>query len=529
MSKLNSFFQTNKGQNLIFILSFMIMTIIFYDSVLDKGPLNKHVWRQTDCLSMTHHYMIGNDLFYPEMHTLRSDDYTKGLSAGEFPILYYIVGNVWKLTGESYLVYRITYLIIMFFGLFALFKSLQLLFKDVFWSLTLSLFLFTSPVFAFYGVSFLTDVPALCFTLIGLYFILLHNLERSIRYLYIGFFFIALAGLLKISSLIAFMFLIFILVLESFSIKTIKNQLFFFSIKKTWVGVIGTFLVIFSWYLYAHYFNQKHGFKYTFNDIHPIWLMNGLEVKELLKMVKVETSYLFFSRPTLIFMAITFLINIVLVRRATLFASLSNIVIMIGSVLYFLLWMPLMGVHDYYYSSLLILFLGLVLPLFVYLNSHHNLLFRKKIFKGVFLVFFLYNFMYCGQMMRLRTVDRSDEYSLIGNIELIKKLRWSNWQGEIAYLPFEEMRGYIRTIGIEADDKIISLPDHSFNISLYLLNQRGWTNFSKYSSSGEVQALIDKGAKYLFIANEKTLAQPFLMPFTQHQIGTFKGIKIFSL
>tara|TARA_B110000285_G_scaffold195151_1_gene225239 strand:- start:66 stop:482 length:417 start_codon:yes stop_codon:yes gene_type:complete len=137
--------------------------------------------------------------------------------------------------------------------------------------------------------------------------------------------------------------------------------------------------------------------------------------------------------------------------------------------------------------------------------------------------------LYCGQMMQLRTVDRSKEYPLIGNIELIKKLRWSNWDGEIAYLPFEEMRGYIRTIGIRANDKIIALPDHSFNISLYLLNQRGWTNFSKYSSSGEIQGLIDKGAKYLFIANEKTLDQLFLIPFTQHQIGTFKGIKIFSL
>jgi len=257
--------------------------------------------------------------------------------------------------------------------------------------------------------------------------------------------------------------------------------------------------------------------------------MNGLEVKELMYKVKVETSYLFFSRPALIFITMAFLTNLFLVRKVTLFASLSNIIIMIGGVLYFLLWMPLMGVYDYYYASLLILFLGIVIPLFIYLNSNHNLLFRKRIVKGVFFIFFFYNMLYCGQMMRLRTVDRSSDYALIQNDDLIKKLRWSNWQRQSEYMPFEEMRGYIRTIGIEADDKVISLPDHSFNISLYLLNQRGWTNFSKYSNSEDIQRLIDKGAKYLFITDDKTLSQPFLEPFTQHQIGAFKGVKIFSL
>jgi len=507
----------------------MMMAVFYYDSLLDKGPLGNHIWRQTDCLSITHHYMEGNNLFYPEMHTLRSDDYTKGLSAGEFPILYYIVGNVWKLTGESYLIYRIIYLCIMFFGLLALFNSIQLILKDVFWSLILALFLFTSPVFVFYGVSFLTDVPALCFTLIGLYFILLHHLKRSISILYIGFFFIAIAGLIKISSLIAFIFLVFILILESFSIKTLHEQSFFLFIKKTWVGVVCTFLVIFLWYIYAHYFNMAHGFKYTFNSVHPIWLMNGLEMKELLGKVKGDTSYLFFSRPTLVFVIITFIINLFLIRKATLFASLSSIVIIIGSIMYFLLWMPLMGIHDYYYSSLLILFIGVIIPLFVYLKSNYIVLFNKKIVKGVFFVFFLYNCLYCQQMMRLNTFDQGGEYSLIDNTALVDKLHWSNWSRQTSYLPFEEMRTYIRTIGIEADDKVISLPDASFNASLYLLNQRGWTNFSLYSDSEDIEYLIEKGAKYLFVLDEKTLSHSFLEPFTQDQIGVFQGIRIFKL
>ena len=118
--------------DLLFILLFAVFSISYYDSVLDKGPLSMHIWRQTDCLSLTSNYANGATLFEPEIHFQGSDDLTSGKSAGEFPALYYVVGKIWSLTGESYLAYRLFYLLILFAGSFALFKSLKILLNDAF-------------------------------------------------------------------------------------------------------------------------------------------------------------------------------------------------------------------------------------------------------------------------------------------------------------------------------------------------------------------------------------------------------------
>jgi hypothetical protein len=37
-----------------------------------------------------------------------------------------------------------------------------------------------------------------------------------------------------------------------------------------------------------------------------------------------------------------------------------------------------------------------------------------------------------------------------------------------------EVEPYLRSLGIKPDDKVISLPDFSFDITLYFMNQVGW-------------------------------------------------------
>src|SRR5687768_15134922 len=94
----------------LFLLVFLIFAGFYYDSVLEKGPLNDHLWRQTDCLSMTRYYARGADFFEPEVNIQLGDKYTTGKTAGEFPILYYSIGKLWKVSGESYFTYRLVYL-----------------------------------------------------------------------------------------------------------------------------------------------------------------------------------------------------------------------------------------------------------------------------------------------------------------------------------------------------------------------------------------------------------------------------------
>jgi hypothetical protein len=355
-----------KNDNLLFFLAFVIFSMFYYDGVLDKGPLNVHIWRQTDCLSITRNYAEGASFLNPEMDVLFADDLTSGKTAGEFPILYYFVGKVWSVTGESILFYRVFYLSILFAGVFAFYNTLKLVFQNKVWPFIMALLLFTSPVFVTYGVSFLTDAPAFCFVLIALFFITKYHITSKEKFLYLAMLFFALGGLIKVSSLIAFFFILFIFIFEAILKKPTLYKTYFF--KRNWKEFLGfglVFLSLFIWYYYAHIYNQNHGFKYTFNSIHPLWKASPEELKTLPKGLKNFVSIVFFSRPILYLFLFIGIFNLFLYKKLPLIAYLANLLIILASITYFILWAPLLGIHDYYYIALLILFVGIFIPFFV--------------------------------------------------------------------------------------------------------------------------------------------------------------------
>ena len=516
-------------KDILFIILFTIIASFYYDSVLEKGPLNAHLWRQTDCLSLTHNYYKGANFFKPEMHILLADNNKTGVSVGEFPILYYTVGMIWKLFGESYFSYRLFYLLILFFGLFTFYKSILILFNNKFWAIVVSLLLFTSPVYVVYGVSFLTDVPAFSFILIALYFILQYHQKKAKKLFFTAMAFFALAGLIKVSSLIAFVFLIFILFIETFSVKSLGDKKLFNCKKYEWFGFISVILVIFSWYYYAEYFNALHGLKYTFNAIDPIWLGKKSELNEIANNITNFTSHVYFSTSILFVFLFLVIFNLFLWKRIPLFAYLSSITISFGCLIYFILWGRLMGVHDYYYSALLILFAGIILPFIWFIKSNYPEIFNGFLLKTFIIIFLSYNFIYCLSVVKLKTTANKGIFIIVKDHDFVGLMKWSNAEAISNWGRFERMKPYIKQIGIKDDDKIISLPDKSFSISLYLVNHKGWTDFMNYNKKEDIENLIHNGAKYLFISDDKLLKEEFLSPFITKQIGDYEGVKIFKL
>ncbi|HEX7410899.1 MAG TPA: glycosyltransferase family 39 protein [Bacteroidales bacterium] len=530
MRKLNFFKKFNfLKSDLPFLFLFIIFAAFYYDSVLNKGPLNVHLWRQTDCLSITRNYSEGASFFKPETNILLADDNTTSLSVAEFPILYYIVGMIWKLFGESYLSYRLFYLLILFAGLFAFYKSLRIILNNNFWATTISLLLFTSPVYVVYGVSFLTDVPAFSFVLIALYFFLQYHRKKAQKLLFISIAFFALAGLIKISSLIAFIFLFAILILESLSIKSLGKRKLFNCNKYEWTGFISVILVVISWYSYVEYFDALHGFKYSAGSIFPIWNVEKDAIGKLFININNFTSYVFFNRLMLFTLLIIGIINLFLWRRIPVFAYLTNIIIALGGIIYFILWASILGIHDYYFTALLILFVGILIPFIWFIKTNHPDIFNGYPIKIFLVIFLSYNFVYCFVVVKLKTFASQGEFVFVGNQEFVNLMKWTNWDVSTNLNRFESMKPYIREIGIKKEDKVISLPDPSFNISLYFTNQKGWSDYLNYSKSEDIEKLIQKGAKYLFISDPKLLKEEFLAPFLSNKIGDYKGIGIFKL
>ena len=518
-----------KKSDLPFILLFIIFATVYYFSVLDKGPLNVHIWRQTDCLSITRNYSEGASFFKPEINALFADNNTTGYSAAEFPILYYIVGMIWKLFGESYLSYRLFYLLILFSGLFAFYKSLRIILNNNFWATTISLLLFTSPVYVVYGVSFLTDVPAFSFVLVALYFFLQYHRKKAQKLFFISIAFFALAGLIKISSLIAFIFLFSILILDSLSVKTFGKRKLFDCKKYEWLGFISVILVVISWYSYVEYFDALHGFKYSAGAIFPLWVTEKASVAEHIETIQNVTSYVFFSRIMIFTILIIGIINLFLWRKIPVFAYLSNVILTLGGIIYFILWGAILGMHDYYFTGLLILFVGILIPFIWYIKTNHADIFHGYPIKIFLVIFLSYNFVYCLVVVKLKTIATQGEFVFVGNQEFVNLMKWTNWDLSININRFASMEPYNRQIGITAEDKVISLPDFSPNTTLFLVNQKGWSDFMNYNKKEDIDYLIRKGAKYLFISDPKLLKEEFLAPFLSNQIGDYKGIGIFSL
>ena len=174
-------FQRFVNHNLLFFLLFA-GTAWFYGqfSSMTEGPYSRHQWRQTDCLSITQQY-YEHDLPFLEPEIYWQGDEGNGKTISEFPLLYYVVGNVWKITGKHHWIYRCISFFILLIGLFYLKKAANELLNNHFWSTFVVLFFFTSPLLAYYGNNFLINTNAPGLALIGGYhsYSFLRNRQRK--------------------------------------------------------------------------------------------------------------------------------------------------------------------------------------------------------------------------------------------------------------------------------------------------------------------------------------------------------------
>jgi hypothetical protein len=81
---------------------------------------------------------------------------------------------------------------------------------------------------------------------------------------------------------------------------------------------------------------------------------------------------------------------------------------------------------------------------------------------------------------------------------------------------------------------VISIPDPSNNITLYLMNQPGFTDygFTWYKDEKRVKHFISLGAKYL-VLNDTSLIQKenfkYLKDFTSNPLIKYKNVVVYDL
>ncbi|MGC9341183.1 MAG: hypothetical protein ACP5E3_00630, partial [Bacteroidales bacterium] len=361
---------------------------------------------------------------------------------------------------------------------------------------------------------------ALSMVFITWYFFFRYSKYHRKSDLVMTFVFLFLGGALKITALLSFFALVGIFILEYIKRIRLNRQKLILHPKTFIFGAIFTIIPIASWIIYASYYNRIHDTTYFSTTLFPIWSLSGESIHSVLSNINEIWLKEYYSSFSLILVGSLLFINFIFSRKIPAFLIFVQLLLLIQVLLFILLQFWTLKDHDYYTINLFIL------PVFVLLGSIFlvkTLFPNPKVqwaFKLAFAVLIIFNIQYTGKRM-----DNRYEGWMNRN--------YQKMQG------FYEITPYLREAGIQPDDKVISFSDFS-HISLYLMNQKGWSRYTDArfnrenpiyynQDSAGINRSLSNGAKYLVINGfEDLYKNDFLKAFTQHLKLTYKNLLIFE-
>lgn len=512
MTSTNRFnFVFSRVSGLIFIILLLVLAYIYdFDRILFLGPQSVHMWRQSDCLSFALNYSMENRGFFePAINYIGVKG--NGQTISDFPLVYFVVGKIWQVTGQHEVVFRGLVLLLFFTGLFFLYRTLVKLFEDRLWAILIPLMMFTSPVLSYYSSNFLMEIPALSIAFIGWYFFFRFYQTGHNKWLWITMLVFTLAGLLKVSSLLSYFALLGLFVFEWLHLLSFrKDRPVFAEPRKAMLPFLSVIVTITAWFAFVTIYNNAHNRDFFLVGILPIWEMNLVDIK--IKLHEIATHWIFHNFPGYfqLLIVIFWTVMAVFPKKNNRIFYYLNIVLAIGVIMYLLLFFQVIAGHDYYWINLYILLLMTTVSFVFFLKT--NLPFAFKWGKIVFVLLLVFNVIYTQKKLDERYQGAYMEY-----YNLYMK-------------DFRSMKEYNRKLGITRDDFVISIPDGTINASLYLMDQKGWSTYGyNWESEEFYRKNITNGAKYLFVSDSTLLKKSYLAPFIKNKIGEYKSVSVFDL
>jgi hypothetical protein len=513
---------TNKSW--ISLLGFLLaialqMGLYGYPKLLTMGPASIHQWRQCDCLAMTQmYYEYNNPFLDPELLFIGPSGNGK-CTPSELPIIYYTVAKVWQVFGKSETSYRLLDLGFMLMALVALLYLFRLYIPNPWLAGALVSLVYTSPIIAFYGISFLTDPSALFMAIVGTCFFFYYLQRRNWAFLLASALFFSLAGWFKISAAAAYFAISLVLFtdlirLSSFGLWPKGNILKMMAI---WSIPI---LAWFPWYAYAYYRGlivTQGKMEFFLIGILPIWKMDSQWIWNTIGSCLADLKPQVFHRSVLLLLVFGQLFTFFFYRYTNkLIFWLSNIFIGIF-ILYVLLFFQVFNVHDYYFVNMMIvpifMLLNCSITLYAVIKSTEVERFAKVLF-GFLLVFNVY---YCSAKMsaRLSTPKGKSKYSFALSSREMNFWDWFHWDQGEHMGKLKGLKEKLPQLGIPKEEPIIVMGDISINISLYVLEKRGFTDFM----IGERRNKIDvKKFKHILFVYDEAKNNDVIKPYIGEEI-----------
>lgn len=523
---------------LVLLLAIIGMSLFYnYIHVFQQGPYSIHMWRQADCLSITEGYYQNESPFYEPSMLYQTGG--TGQCVAEFPLFYYINAKLWTWFGKSEMIFRLFTFSIFVLGLFYLYWLIVDVLNSRFWAMIITLFVFTSPILVFYANGFMVNVPALAFVFIGWYY--WHKFYQSSfsdKDLLIVATMISIVGLLRISLLYTFAFAYISFGIEIFTAYRLGRQQQAIYQRKTKQGILlfTPLALVFLWVVYAKYYNSIHNSADVFlMTSRPIWKMSWTEIIDTSRMIFYNTNLpsLLFSFVGILFFLTSFLYLLMKTRHMGLLSKISFYSLAIGFILYVVLFFVNFKVHDYYLIELIpLMFFSFVLSLhFLLQNKSYSSSYRIKLSAVLVLCMSTY---YCAAKQRIRY--STEDWLVLNSKFFYTDNEIGNWW----YLHdhytkhFKALKGInnkLKSIGIRQDDLILSLPDESPNITLYLMEHKGYSgyHYGELSTLEKINKAKDNGVKYLVVSEDEILNTQELREIVGLPIAVVDNVRVYKI
>ncbi|MCI0706428.1 MAG: glycosyltransferase family 39 protein [Ignavibacteriae bacterium] len=239
----------------ILLLCLLLLHIVLHIKYLDLPPVGFHRWRQTQTLSVARNfYEESMNILEPRVDS-RGDQ--SGITGVEFPIVNYLVALAYQLLGNSYLVERFVLLLFSLLALVGCYHATRTLMDSPSLGLVGAGFLAFSPLFSYYSIVVMPEVPAIALMYVGLYFVLKWERSSRPRDFALSVVFLCFAALIKLSTLIVGPVWVWLLFRKRSSIPH-AAIVRYFALGAVVLCVIG------GWYMYARYLSdihQNYGFR----------------------------------------------------------------------------------------------------------------------------------------------------------------------------------------------------------------------------------------------------------------------------
>jgi hypothetical protein len=506
---------------LLLLLSFLYG---FWQHFLDPiQPI--HECRKADSLSQAMQFMKGGHLFAPRTHAI--SNFGQQEAAAEFPIIYYVIGQIWRLVGYNLWIAKLFSISYLLLAIIAFRQVLLAYFNSEKLTLIFSGIIFSSPVLIYYADTLLPDVFSFASLLLSASYFYRYVQTYKLNHWLVFTIFLAIAVLIKITALVAL--LSFVGAFFFYSLHQANRA--YWQDRRMWFGYLALFLVLVLtiwWYRYAIAYNTQHHSHIFSTTIRPIWEVDTATRWRIIRLIW-EEHLKEIMHPILLVSLLLALGALAIKGKISLFFRYWIPVALVGLSAYFILWFWVFEVHDYYFIEVLFFPLTIVALIFQNVRTYlQNQSFGKWILATGLTFIFL-------NTVSFTQVAAGNQNIIVMKTSLAsKKIKdiwgWFYFNHQEGLQQIQDQSTEIQGV-IKSSDTVFCFSDPYPNIHLSTIDRIGFSGYgyrSYISNSAMIRRWIGMGASKLLLLQADT-ANPLIKPYLTHQLYHQNKVFVYDL